>query len=76
MATSIAVELVTAGAEELAAEWIGAGVNFEEGVRGVFVGFDRKALEKRVAIGAGGRSESRLHDVIIAILRKIVKKIF
>jgi hypothetical protein len=52
LAASIAIELVAAGAEHLAACGIGTRADFEEGIAAVFVVFDRQALEKRVTSGA------------------------
>ena len=61
LAASIAVELVATGAEHLVAAGIGTRADFEEGIPAVLVIFDRKALEKRVAGGAGSGSESESH---------------
>jgi hypothetical protein len=66
LATPIAMELVAAGAKHLAAIGIRARTDFEECVAAVFVVLDRKVLEKRVAGGAGGGSDLRSHDFIIA----------
>jgi hypothetical protein len=57
LAASIAVELVAAGAEHLAADGARARTHFEEGIAAIFVVLDQKAFEKRVASGAGGGSE-------------------
>jgi hypothetical protein len=65
LAASIAVELVAAGAEHLAAGGIGTGANFEEGIAAVFVVFDREALEKGVASGAGSGGEFRSHILML-----------
>ena len=64
--TTVAVELRAAGTEKLAAGVLSAGVNFEECVATIFVVLDRKALENRVASGAGSGSELRFHEHIIA----------
>ena len=61
LTASIAAELVAAGAEHLAANSIRTGMDFQESIAAVFVVFDRKALEKRVAGGAGSGSESESH---------------
>ena len=53
LTASIAAELVAAGAEHLAACGIGTRADFQKGIAAVFVVFDRKALEQRVASGAG-----------------------
>jgi hypothetical protein len=45
LAASVAVELVAAGAEHLAACGIRTRADFEEGIAAVFVVFDWKALE-------------------------------
>ena len=66
LATPVAMELVTAGAKHLAASGIRAKADFEECVAAIFVVLDRKALEQRVASGAGGGSELRSHESIIA----------
>jgi hypothetical protein len=63
LAASIAVELIAAGTEHLAASR--AGVNFQEGLAAVFVVFDRKTFEERVAGGAGGGGEGLFHKKII-----------
>ena len=65
LATSVAIELIAAGAEELAAGGVRTGADFEEGVATVLVVFDRKALEERVAGGAGSRGEVHNHETII-----------
>jgi hypothetical protein len=70
------VKLIAAGTEHLAADGIGAGVYFEEGVSAIFVVLDGKALEKSVAGGAGGGSKGWSHGFIIANLRMIVKRNF
>ena len=61
LAASVAVELVAAGAEHLATRGVRTRADFEESVAAVFVVLDWKALEKRVASGAGSRSELRFH---------------
>ena len=61
LATSVAMELIAAGAEELAAGGVRTRADFEEGVAAVFVVLDRKPFEKRVAGGARGRCESASH---------------
>jgi hypothetical protein len=61
LTAAVAVELVAAGAEHLAAGGIGTRTNLEECIAAVFVVFDRKALEKRVAGGAGSGGESVSH---------------
>jgi hypothetical protein len=66
LAASVAMELVAAGAEHLAAGGGGTGANFEEGIAAIFVVFDWKALEKRVAGGAGSGGELAFHISIIA----------
>ena len=48
-------------------------MDFEECIAIVLVVFDREPLEKRVAGGASGGSESRFHESIIAKQRCIVK---
>ena len=63
LAASVTVELIAAGAEHGAAS--GAGVDFQDHVPGVFVVFDRKAFEERIAGGAGGRVESLSHKNIM-----------
>jgi hypothetical protein len=55
------VELIAAGAEHLAAHGVGTRADFEESVAAVLVILDWKALEKRVAAGAGGGSELLSH---------------
>jgi len=65
LAATVAVELIAAGAEHLAAGGVGTRADFEESVAAVFVVFDRKALEKRVAGGAGSGSKSLSHMHII-----------
>ena len=69
LAASIAMKLVAAGAKHLAAGGVRARADFEECVTAVFVVLDRKALEKRVAGGAGSGSELRSHVFIIACYR-------
>jgi hypothetical protein len=59
LAASIAVELIAAGTEHRAASR--AGVDFEEDVPTVFVGFDRKAFKERVTGRAGGGVELGSH---------------
>ena len=61
LAASVAVKLIAAGAQHLAACGIGTGADFEEGVAAVLVVLDRKALEERVASGAGSGGESMFH---------------
>ena len=61
LATSVAMELIAAGAEELAAGGVRTRADFEEGVAAVFVVLDRNAIEVGIAIGAGGGSELRSH---------------
>jgi hypothetical protein len=60
LAASVAMELIAAGAEHLAASR--AGVDFQENVPAVFVVFDREPLKERVAGGAGGRVELLGHE--------------
>ena len=66
LATSVAMELIAAGAEELAAGGVRTRADFEKCVAAVFVVFDRKALEKRLARGAGCGIELPRHELIIA----------
>jgi len=74
LATAVAVELIAAGAEHLAAFGISARADFEDCVAAIFfVVLDRKTFEKRVAGGAGSRGKSRFHDNIIAKRLAIVK---
>ena len=54
LAASIAVELIAAGAEKLAADRVGAGTDSQHCEAALFVVFDREALKQRVAVGAGG----------------------
>ena len=54
LAASVAMELIAAGAEHLAASC--AGVHFEKDGPAVFVVFDREAFKERVASGAGDGS--------------------
>ena len=68
LAASVAVKLVAAGAEHLSASGIRARADFEECVAAVFVVLDRKALEKRVASGAGSGSEFRFHVFYYSLL--------
>jgi hypothetical protein len=62
---SIAVELFAAGAKKLAAVSVGARVDFEHGIRAVFVVLDRDAVVVGAAVGAGGGSEWRSHKNIV-----------
>jgi deoxyribose-phosphate aldolase len=66
LAASVAVELVAARAEHLAAGGIRTRADFEECVAAIFVVLDRKALEKRVAGWAGGGGELLYHVTSIA----------
>ena len=63
LAASVAMELIAAGTEHLAARR--AGVHFEKDVPTVLVVFDREAFEKRVASGAGGGVELLSHEIIM-----------
>jgi hypothetical protein len=65
LAASIAVELVAAGAQHLAAGGVSTRADFEEGIAAVFVVLDRRAIEKCVAAGAGSGGEFRSHIEII-----------
>ena len=65
LAASVAVELIAARAEHLAACGIRTGADFEEGVAAVFVVLDWKALEQGVAGGAGGGGELLSHGLIM-----------
>jgi hypothetical protein len=67
------VELVAAGAQHLAAGGIGTGADFQEGITAVLVVFDREALEKGVAGGAGSGGELPFHVLMITNQRCIVK---
>jgi hypothetical protein len=60
------VELIAAGAEHLATDGVRPGANFEEGIAAVFFVFDRKALEKGVAGGAGSGGESTSHINVLS----------
>jgi len=66
LATSVAMELIAAGAEELAAGGVRTRADFEEGVAPVFVVLDRKALEKRLAGGAVSGGELVFDEAIVA----------
>jgi hypothetical protein len=66
LAASIAVKLVAAGAQHLAADRIGARGDFQEGVSDILVVLDREALEKCIAVGAESRGECRSHKFITA----------
>jgi hypothetical protein len=76
LAASIAMELVAAGAEHLAAGGIGTGADFEEGIATVLVVFDREALKERVASGAGSGGEFRSHGFIMLEIQLQVKHYF
>ena len=65
LATSIAVKLIATGAEHLAACGIGARADFEKRISAIFVVFDRKAFEKRVAGRARSGGKSVLHRIIM-----------
>ena len=65
LAASVAMELVAAGAKHLAASGVRTRPDFEECVAAVFVVLDRKALEERLAGGAGGGSKLLCHINII-----------
>jgi len=65
LATSVAMELIAAGAEELAAGGVRTGADFEEGVAAIFVVFDRKTFKECVAGGAGSGGELLSHKNII-----------
>ena len=65
LAASVAVKLIAAGAEHLAACGIGTRTDFEEGVSAVFVVFDREPVEQRVARWAGSGGEFRFHEIIM-----------
>jgi len=65
LAASVAVELVAARAQLLSTDEIGARVDRQECVPAVFVVLDRKALEERLAGGAGGGSKLLCHINII-----------
>jgi hypothetical protein len=60
LAAAIAMKLIAAGTEHLAASC--AGVDFQENVPAVFVVFDWKTFEERVAGGAGGGVELLSHN--------------
>ena len=62
LAASVAVELIATGAEHLAADGIGAGADFQEGIPAVLVILDRKSLEQRVASRAGRGGELPFHE--------------
>ena len=68
LAASVAVELIAAGAEQLAADRIGAGADFQEEIAAVFVVLDRKTFKERVAGGAGGGVELLSHVDNYALL--------
>ncbi len=68
LAASIAMELVAAGTEHLAAGGVRAKADFEECATAIFVILNRKALEKCVASGAGDRVESTFHIFIIMLV--------
>jgi hypothetical protein len=74
LTASIAVELIAAGTEHLAASWIGTGVHFEECIAAVIVVFDRKALKQGVAGGAGGGVELLSHIEMMTYLRRHVER--
>src|ERR1017187_720639 len=63
LAASIAMELIAAGAEHLAASQ--AGMDFQENVPAVFVVFDRKPFEERFAGRARGGVELLSHKNIM-----------
>jgi len=65
LATSVAMELIAAGAEHLAAGGVRTRADFEKCVAAVFVVFDRKALEERVAGGTGGGGELVFHVTML-----------
>src|ERR1017187_10217459 len=71
LAASVAMELIAAGAEHLAASR--AGVHFEKDVSAVFVVFDREAFEKRVASGAGSEVELCPHISMVCLSKRFVK---
>jgi hypothetical protein len=66
LAASVAMELIAAGTEHLAASC--AGVDFQEDVPAVFVIFDWKAFKERVTCGAGGGVELLSHGLKYALL--------
>ena len=63
LAAPVAMELRASGAEHGAAS--GAGLDRQADVRAVLVGFDRQALEQRIAGGAGGGVELLSHKNIM-----------
>ena len=65
LATSVAMELIAAGAEHLAAGAVRTRADFKKGLAAVFVVFDRKALEERVAGGTGGGGELVFHVTML-----------
>jgi hypothetical protein len=65
LAAPVAVELIAARAEELAAVGVGAWVDFEHGIRAVFVVLDRNAVVVGIAGGAGGRGKLWFHNDIL-----------
>jgi hypothetical protein len=71
LAASIAMELIAAGTEHLAAT--SAGVEFQEDVPTVFVVFDREAFKERVAGRAGSGVELLSHESIMLDLHLQVK---
>jgi len=59
------MELIAAGAEHLAAGAVRTRADFKKGLAAVFVVFDRKALEKCLAGGAGSGGEFRSHILML-----------
>ncbi len=62
LSASIAVKLVAAGTQHLAAVGIGTWVDFQNRVSAIFVVLDRKALKEGVTGGAGSGGEFRSHE--------------
>jgi hypothetical protein len=71
LTASIAMKLIAAGAEHLAAVGVRARADFEECVAAIFVVLDWKALEKRVASGARGRREGVSHVFILMLINAL-----
>jgi len=62
---AVTVKLIATAAEHFAADAVGAGVNFKDGISDVCVVLDGHAFEKRIASGAGSGGELRAHVSII-----------
>src|ERR1700691_6018357 len=71
LATTVAMELVAAGAQHFAAGSVRARVDFEEGLAAVLFVLDRKTLEKCVAGGAGSGSKSVSHTFIFVLMTSL-----